>query len=556
MSLYYVISGMRRVPSDPRESSCLDLIRQWISQCTRHDGCSPLAPVALPKRVIEIPVNPSVPLKLRTSNGALGQYVILSHCWGSKGLVTLTNAVLSQYQEAIKLELLPKSFKDAIEITRRLGFRYLWIDALCIIQDKTEDWAKEAGKMASYYGLSTLMISATAAKDSSEGILTARSVLYSPILGREKRYYLCQSRLRSDADIDESVLATRGWAAQERMLAPRILHYTKRQMMWECAEEFRYEASDIAQYGQCFSQGYVKSVCQQYISEALSQKNTVLHSYYHDGEKVPERRFSDAFLNLNDIWGRCVSDYSFRSLTVPTDKLHAIAGVARMLNHSGELGEYLAGIWSAHLAPGLGWIRMSRELSSPPLYIAPSWSWAGAEGGVSWGTDIPQTSTHDTKTTWAKKFNPKLIEQHMILQDERNVYGAVLEGSYITVKGACLTHANLGWLLREAYGTHFSDSGHIRIDLDRGDQLDVPAPYDCCMFLMGDISYDEERAIPLLKDNDRSVDLLLLSWVDREAKVAQRIGIVQMTAPRYMNEVQFLHTFEAASWERWTLKLV
>jgi hypothetical protein len=153
-----------------------------MHKCGEHRDCSSPTKVALPTRVIEIPINPSVPPRLRVTNNELGQYVILSHCWGTKGLAKLTDSLLTQYQDAIQIKSLPQSFKDAIEITWRLGFRYLWIDALCIIQGNAEDWAQEAGMMASYYGLSTLMISATEAKDSSQGILTVRNVPYSPIL--------------------------------------------------------------------------------------------------------------------------------------------------------------------------------------------------------------------------------------------------------------------------------------------------------------------------------------------------------------------------------------
>jgi hypothetical protein len=77
------------------------------------------------------------------------------------------NHLLPQFENAISSKLFPRSFKDTIHITRRLGFRYLWIDALCISQDDPADWNEEGPKMASYYGQSALMIAATTAEDSS-----------------------------------------------------------------------------------------------------------------------------------------------------------------------------------------------------------------------------------------------------------------------------------------------------------------------------------------------------------------------------------------------------
>lgn len=538
---------MRLVPPNPRESSCFNLINDWINQCTEHVKCAPLNPVALPKRVIEIPINPLAPPRLRITNGALGGYVILSHCWGINILVKLTNSLLPQYQEGIRLELLPNSFRDAIEITRRIGFRYLWIDALCIIQNDTEDWAEEAGKMASYYGLSSLMISATAAEDSSKGILNPRDVSRSPMLGKGNRFYLRQSVLRRSFQLDSSILSTRGWAAQERMLAPRILHYTGQQMIWECAECLFCEAFSSPGSSNAWFDVYSKSACQQFVTEALSQENTIPRYQDHNA-KMPECGFKDISLDRIETWHQCVGMYSSRSLTVPTDKLHAIAGVARILNHSDQLGDYLAGIWSMHLALGLAWKRTCKwkKLSSPPVYTAPSWSWAGVEGGVDCTTHRQLTPTNDAEKSWAKRFDLKLIEHCIVLQNPHNGYGAVIDGSYITVEGACLTNADFDRYLRKSYGDDFNYSCWYVIQLDKED--DTLAIYDCCIFLTGDLALDQMRS------------LLLLSWVDRDASVAQRVGIVHLehnwSEMTEETKDQCNRAFEAANWKRWTLKLV
>ena len=457
--------------------------------------------------------------------------------------MTLTKSLLPQYQEAISFELLPNSFRDAIEITRQLGFRYLWIDALCIVQNDTEDWAQEAGKMASYYGLSTLMISANAAEDSSKGILNPRKASHSPVLGQGKRGFLCPIPLQSHIDIDRSVLATRGWAAQERMLAPRVLHYTKQQMIWECAYGIFYEASDDEGHRPYHNAMYTKSKCQHFVTKAFSQEDTVPH-YQDHNTKMPGRGFEDTSLERIETWHRCIAMYSSRSLTVPNDKLHAIAGVAKMLNHSGQLGEYLAGIWSTHLAYSLSWKSKLGNLSSPPSYTAPSWSWASVKGGVNRGIMYSRRPIDNANKSWTTRFYPKLIEQHIVSQDEHNVYGAVLEGSYIIVEGACLTRTDFDRILKTAFVTHHSGY-HYGIYHDREDRAEGQ-PHDLgtsdyCMYLIGDAARGAE------------LEFLLLCWVDQEASVAQRVGIAQITS--YVAE-QFIGIFEAANWERRTLKLV
>ncbi len=76
----------------------------------------------------------------------------------------------------IHFEVLPKSFQHAIMVTSDLGYKYLWIDALCIIQDSPEDWLKEGIQMALIYKNAMCNISATASKDSHGGLFRSRDV--------------------------------------------------------------------------------------------------------------------------------------------------------------------------------------------------------------------------------------------------------------------------------------------------------------------------------------------------------------------------------------------
>lgn len=100
------------------------------------------------------------------------RYLTLSHRWPLAGQVAmslkLTRDKLSSMMKSIPFDGLPKTFQDAITVTQRLGFRYLWIDSLCIIQDDTDDWQKEAALMTKVYTNSTCNLSATAASDGTK----------------------------------------------------------------------------------------------------------------------------------------------------------------------------------------------------------------------------------------------------------------------------------------------------------------------------------------------------------------------------------------------------
>ena len=98
-------------------------------------------------------------------------YMTLSYCWGHQIPITTTKANIGQRKQEIKWRDLPKTFKDAVKITRALEVRYLWIDSLCIIQDNNGDWETESSKMAAIYSGSYLTISAVSSRDSNGGCI-------------------------------------------------------------------------------------------------------------------------------------------------------------------------------------------------------------------------------------------------------------------------------------------------------------------------------------------------------------------------------------------------
>jgi len=72
-------------------------------------------------------------------------------------------ATLAEYKERISYLSLSRTFRDAVQATRQLGYQYLRIDSLCIVQDYTFDWEVESCKMPSIYGDSVLTLSALSA---------------------------------------------------------------------------------------------------------------------------------------------------------------------------------------------------------------------------------------------------------------------------------------------------------------------------------------------------------------------------------------------------------
>ncbi|KAH6676343.1 heterokaryon incompatibility protein-domain-containing protein, partial [Halenospora varia] len=135
--------------------------------------------------------------------------------------------------EGIQPSTLPKTLGDANKMTRRLKYRYLWIDALCIIQDSREDWEAEVAKMGATFSNAAIMLCAARAAraaDCRQGFLAPRPpIADAPLIFIWKEY--------SSADEDEEPIRERVWTLQERYLSPRILLFNENQITWECGSD-------------------------------------------------------------------------------------------------------------------------------------------------------------------------------------------------------------------------------------------------------------------------------------------------------------------------------
>ncbi len=158
-------------------------IRAWLRICEQHDTCNCWAQIngldiGLPLRLLDVGQR-SGRTDFRLVYGEMlppqeSRYMTLSHCWGVEPILKLTSANLDAFCNGMSETQLPKSFQDAISIARYLDIRYLWIDALCILQDSSLDWKIQAQTMAQVYSGSYLNIAASDSSNSSGGLFSER----------------------------------------------------------------------------------------------------------------------------------------------------------------------------------------------------------------------------------------------------------------------------------------------------------------------------------------------------------------------------------------------
>lgn len=173
-------------------------------------------------------------------------YATMSHRWSSTSdSLVLTKRSLSLLQSGIDYRQLPQSFRHAMEIAQSIHLNYIWIDALCIIKptdDDKSDWEREGARMADIYSNSRITIAADAALNSTEGCNFPRWFpdieplpvpLFSEPVPREwdesqdMWFPYVHSKPPSWLHhVQDSLLGSRAWVLQERLLSPRILHCT------------------------------------------------------------------------------------------------------------------------------------------------------------------------------------------------------------------------------------------------------------------------------------------------------------------------------------------
>lgn len=243
-------------PMLPDDDNRFELCREWMRLCDKdHKSfkCCTETNSQLPSRVLDVSDNG---LRLHVSRpGERGEYIALSHCWGTlsqarkRSFCTSSGNLKSRCTRGLDIGTLPKTFQDAITVTRELGKKYLWIDSLCIVQydDDLEDWRMESGRMGNIFGNAYVTIAATSARNATQGFLE-RPRLRDPDSQFAKVHTstygtVLISSIIDDyhSDVENGVLNQRAWVLQERALSRRTIHFTANQTYWECGGGVRCE---------------------------------------------------------------------------------------------------------------------------------------------------------------------------------------------------------------------------------------------------------------------------------------------------------------------------
>ncbi|KAF2633498.1 HET-domain-containing protein, partial [Macroventuria anomochaeta] len=384
----------------------LQLASYWVKSCiVTHTKCCRKIPEDsipfLPTRLLDVG-NDTIKLveSDEITNFADRRFLALSHCWGLVPIIRTLRNNYDKHRDRIPPEELSKTFREAIHTTRKLGFRYIWIDSMCIIQDSSTDWATEAATMCDVYQYATLTLAAAHAPGGDVGCFMERDGLLNLPFHIEipssagsdsavRLQFTTYGRPQAkDLGGGDPALYGRAWVLQEQLLSPRMLIFDGAQLKWECLTMHGSEGSPTS--------GITRhDLPQKYIRSGIMDDFEYFDDVTATSEKFADSRFWARM--KHQYWCDLVMNYTHRGMTKSKDRLVALAGIGQALGrHTSR--EYLAGLWSGQFFIGLLWSIPHNEkylMSATTNFdiegnhhirheqaLAPSWSWASITAPV------------------------------------------------------------------------------------------------------------------------------------------------------------------------------
>ncbi|EUC44417.1 hypothetical protein COCMIDRAFT_98357, partial [Bipolaris oryzae ATCC 44560] len=332
-----------------------DRVRAWLGRClVDHEGKCRLPgpkPYHAGFRVIDVEMRCIV--EEIDASRPDGTYAALSYVWGKSA--QLLNTAETRDRLGIPGGLsdshadIPQTIKDAMVLAERMGFKYLWVDALCIRQDDNEDKGAQLGQMDQVYSRALVTIVSACGQDCNSGLagVQPESRSFRPEIETIEGIQLSPFAEPLRASVLSSEWDNRGWTLQEKLLSHRVIVVTPTQMFWKCSQGTWYEDCKL--------------------------ETPLAHSIAAESDWG---FFDDESADHFDRYQHLATAFVFRQFSHERDAEDAIKGINRKLSvglgsafHCGIPEKYLDAviIWDWPGAYNRAWL--------PRLKYFPSWSW-------------------------------------------------------------------------------------------------------------------------------------------------------------------------------------
>ncbi|KAI5860078.1 heterokaryon incompatibility protein-domain-containing protein [Durotheca rogersii] len=392
------------------------------------------------------------------------RFVALSYVWGPREsdddmsyVTTQSNVIDRMRHNGLRkiIHNLPKTLRDAMSLVFHLGYRYLWIDSLCIVQDFESSWRLNSQAMHLVYGNADFTICAADGKNSSAGLRAASTIL--PGRSREST----SNRVLNTEPLSEDVSDT------VRLIATRSLEATINDSEWN-QRAWTFQERVLSRRCLIFADGNVHFQC---------RRVTFSQDIYADGgESSSLERGSSPLRTLRELRERPLSFYltyvrmyTGRRLTKPQDILAAFAGISWLLGRYMD-APLLFGLPTSHFDLAILWNPVTKIRRMAPRHPAYT-GWAFQQDNAGSFPSYAERRSFESLglPTWSWSG----------WMDGRIEYDpAMLEGCLLNVHEWLINHTWIEWYIRDEKGHLSALWGMILQGVERDTEIPIAAKQD------------------------------------------------------------------------------
>jgi hypothetical protein len=292
------------------------------------------------------------------------RYAALSYVWGQVSMLKTVKDNLPILLKAGALtnygDLVPKTIRQTIGLTKRLNIPFLWVDCLCIVQDDEENLHRQLQDMASIYASAYVTIVAANGWDANHGLRGIKGLTDPRQVSPNTATDIYES-----LQPHTSIWYSRGWTFQEMVFSRRTIMLQYQVAIWECPSASWHEAT--------------KNLKPNDASDPLRPQLNINPW----GGKI----LFSPIPNPGQYVG-LIRDYNIRKLTYNNDTHNAITGLLSVWSRSFH-GGFISGLPQMYFEAALLWQprdpmqrRTAGQATGNRDYHLPSWSWLGWEGEV------------------------------------------------------------------------------------------------------------------------------------------------------------------------------